>query len=259
MRARESQLASELFGAEDLAKILPVVRPRRQRLGDVRQRPRAARAGKSRSLPHAVMMMVPEAYDHDLPEDLKAFYAFQLSDGAVGRAAGGRVHRRPRDRRDAGPQRPSPRRWLETTDGWVVLGSETGVMDVPADPGRARAACMRKLFLVDLARRDRRRRRRQARSRAPSPTAKWFEQGSSTSPTCRRRRRTRSPRSRSTSASARSASRRRTCGSCSRRPRPRPRSRSARWATTPRWPCCRTASRRCSATSSSSSRRSRTR
>ena len=27
MRARESQLASELFGAEDLAKILPVVRP----------------------------------------------------------------------------------------------------------------------------------------------------------------------------------------------------------------------------------------
>ncbi len=31
-----------------------------------------------RSLPHAVMMMIPEAYEgrDDLPEDLKGFYAY---------------------------------------------------------------------------------------------------------------------------------------------------------------------------------------
>ena len=42
MRARESQLASELFG-DDLQKVLPVVRPARLGLGHVRQRARAAR------------------------------------------------------------------------------------------------------------------------------------------------------------------------------------------------------------------------
>ena len=45
MRARESQLASELFG-DDLQKVLPVVRAGRLGLGDVRQRARAARAGR---------------------------------------------------------------------------------------------------------------------------------------------------------------------------------------------------------------------
>ena len=43
MRARESQLASELFG-DDLAKVLPVIRPGGSDTGDVRQRARAARA-----------------------------------------------------------------------------------------------------------------------------------------------------------------------------------------------------------------------
>ena len=35
-----------------------------------------------------------------------------------------------------------PGRWLETKDGWVVLGSETGVMDVAGRAtSSARAAC----------------------------------------------------------------------------------------------------------------------
>ena len=41
MRAREAQLASELFG-DDLQKLLPIVTPGGSRLGDVRQRARAA-------------------------------------------------------------------------------------------------------------------------------------------------------------------------------------------------------------------------
>ena len=46
MRARESELRSELFG-EDLEKILPVVTRRQLRLGDLRQRARAADARRA--------------------------------------------------------------------------------------------------------------------------------------------------------------------------------------------------------------------
>ena len=76
MRARESQLASELFG-EDLHKVIPVGPRRRLGLGDLRQRARAARA-RGRSIPHAVMMMVPEAYRTrtDLDPDVRGFYDF---------------------------------------------------------------------------------------------------------------------------------------------------------------------------------------
>ena len=111
MRARESQLASELFG-ERPAEGHADRAPRRVGLGDVRQRPRAAHARPGRSLPHAVMMMIPEAYADrdDLPDDLKGFYAFHscLMEPWDGPAAV-RLHRRPRRRRDARPQRPAPR------------------------------------------------------------------------------------------------------------------------------------------------------
>src|SRR5206468_1265430 len=59
MRARESQLASELFG-DDLGKVLPVVRPGGSdtaTFDNVLELLMLA----GRSLPHAVMMMIPEA------------------------------------------------------------------------------------------------------------------------------------------------------------------------------------------------------
>jgi len=154
MRARESQLASELFG-DDLPKVLPVVRAGGSdsaTFDNVLEL--LALAG--RSLPHAVMMMIPEAYEgrDDLPEDLKGFYAFHSAlmepwDGPAavaftdGRAIGATL--------DRNGLRPG--RWLETKDGWVVLGSETGVLDEPAAnvvrKGRLQPG---KLFLVDLER-----------------------------------------------------------------------------------------------------------
>ena len=76
MRARESQLASELFG-RDLQKILPIVRPGGSdsaTFDNVLELLMLA----GRSLPHAAMMMIPEAYRDrdDLPDELKGFYAF---------------------------------------------------------------------------------------------------------------------------------------------------------------------------------------
>ncbi len=153
MRARESQLASELFG-DDLQKVLPVVRPGGSdsaTFDNVLEL--LVLAG--RSLPHAVMMMVPEAYGgrEDLPEHLRGFYAFHAClmepwDGPAAVAfTDGRVIGATLDRNGL-----RPGRWLETKDGWVVLGSETGVMDEPAEnilrKGRLQPG---KLFLVDLA------------------------------------------------------------------------------------------------------------
>ncbi|MGH2968869.1 MAG: glutamate synthase central domain-containing protein, partial [Solirubrobacteraceae bacterium] len=152
MRARESQLASELFG-DDLAKVLPIVRPGGSdsaTFDNVLEL--LVLAG--RSLPHAVMMMIPEAYDgrEDLPEHLRGFYAYHscLMEPWDGPAAvaftDGRVIGATLDRNGL-----RPGRWLETKDGWVVLGSETGVMDEPAAnilrKGRLQPG---KLFLVDL-------------------------------------------------------------------------------------------------------------
>jgi glutamate synthase domain-containing protein 2/glutamate synthase domain-containing protein 1/glutamate synthase domain-containing protein 3 len=154
MRARESELASELFG-EDLHKILPVVTQGNSdsaTFDNVLELLMLA----GRSLPHAVMMMIPEAYRsrEDLPDTLKGFYAFHSClmepwDGPASVAfTDGRVVGATLDRNGL-----RPGRWVLTKDGHVVLGSEIGLLDIPADQierlGRLQPG---KLFLVDLER-----------------------------------------------------------------------------------------------------------
>src|SRR4051794_2980761 len=180
MRARESQLASELFG-DDLQKVLPVVRPGGSdsaTFDNVLEL--LVLAG--RSLPHAVMMMIPEAYQDrdDIPEDLKGFYAFHscLMEPWDGPAAvaftDGRVIGATLDRNGL-----RPGRWLETEDGWVVLGSETGVMDEPAANVKRKGRLQPgKLFLVDLERGvivDDSEVKREVTGQAPY--TQWFEEG----------------------------------------------------------------------------------
>ena len=154
MRARESELRSELFG-DDLDKILPVVAPGNSdsaTFDNVLELLMLA----GRSLPHAAMMMIPEAYRDrdDLPEHLKGFYAYHscLMEPWDGPAAvaftDGRVVGATLDRNGL-----RPGRWVETTDGYVVLGSETGIMDVaPGEIKRLGRLQPGKLFLVDLQR-----------------------------------------------------------------------------------------------------------
>src|SRR3954454_16439082 len=154
MRARESQLASHLFG-EDLEKVLPVVRPGGSDTA-VLDNVLELLVLAGRSLPHALMMMIPEAYENhdDLPEDLKAFYEFHSSfmepwDGPAAVAfTDGRLIGATLDRNGL-----RPGRWLETHDGWVVLGSEAGLLDVaPERVKRLGRLQPGKLFLVDLER-----------------------------------------------------------------------------------------------------------
>jgi glutamate synthase (NADPH/NADH) large chain/glutamate synthase (ferredoxin) len=154
MRARESELRSELFG-EDLEKILPVVSAGNSdsaTFDNVLELLLLA----GRSLQHAAMMMIPEAYRgrDDLPEELKGFYAFHSClmepwDGPASVAfTDGRVVGATLDRNGL-----RPGRWVETTDGHVVLGSESGLLDIPPQQvkrlGRLQPG---KLFLVDLER-----------------------------------------------------------------------------------------------------------
>src|SRR3712207_3940738 len=153
MRARESQLASELFGP-DLQRILPIVRPGGSdsaTLDNVLEL--LVLAG--RSLPHAMMMLVPEAFQgrDDLPDHLRAFYAFHSCfmepwDGPAAIAfTDGRVIGATLDRNGL-----RPGRWLETKDGWVIVGSEAGMLEEPAsNVARKGRLTPGKLFLVDVA------------------------------------------------------------------------------------------------------------
>jgi glutamate synthase domain-containing protein 2/glutamate synthase domain-containing protein 1/glutamate synthase domain-containing protein 3 len=152
MRARESQLSSELFG-DDLPKVLPVIREGGSdtaTFDNVLELLTLA----GRSLPHALMMMVPEAYESrdDLPEELRGFYDFHRClmepwDGPAAIAfSDGRLVGATLDRNGL-----RPGRWYETADGWVVLASEAGVLpEQPANIVRKGRLQPGKLFLVDL-------------------------------------------------------------------------------------------------------------
>jgi glutamate synthase domain-containing protein 2/glutamate synthase domain-containing protein 1/glutamate synthase domain-containing protein 3 len=152
MRARESELSSDLFG-EDLSKILPVVGIGNSDSATFDNVLELLMLG-GRSLPHAAMMMIPEAYRNrdDLPDYLKGFYAFHSClmepwDGPASVAfTDGRVVGATLDRNGL-----RPGRWVETTDGHVVLGSESGLLDVPPEEVRRLGRLQPgKLFLVDL-------------------------------------------------------------------------------------------------------------
>ncbi len=179
MRARESQLASDLFG-DDLHKVIPVVREGGSDSA-VFDNVLELLVLSGRPIPHAVMMMVPEAYRtrKDVDPDVKGFYDFHSClmepwDGPAavvftdGRWAGAVL--------DRNGLRPG--RWVQDTDGYVVLASETGVMTVaPEHVQRKGRLAPGKLFLLDLEDgrivEDEEVKRRISRRK---PYAQWYEQ-----------------------------------------------------------------------------------
>jgi glutamate synthase (NADPH/NADH) large chain len=87
-----------------------------------------------RSLPHAMMLLIPEAYQQDplMADERRAFYDYASSlmepwDGPAAMAfTDGHVVGATLDRNGL-----RPARWLVTSDDRVVLASETGVIDIP--------------------------------------------------------------------------------------------------------------------------------
>ncbi|GGJ77233.1 glutamate synthase [Pilimelia anulata] len=108
-----------------------------------------------RSLPHAVLMMIPEAWENDPRMDpaKRAFYRFHASlmepwDGPASVAfTDGTVIGAVLDRNGL-----RPGRWCYTRDGLVVLGSEAGVVDLDPATVVARGRLQPgRMFLVDTA------------------------------------------------------------------------------------------------------------
>jgi glutamate synthase (NADPH) large chain len=134
MKAREGLLRSRVFG-DDLAKVLPVVRPGGSdtaTFDNVLEF--LVRAG--RSLPHAVLMMIPEPWSGHTEMDpaVRAFYEYHSSlmepwDGPASIAfTDGRVIGAVLDRNGLRPSR-----YCVTSDDLVIMASEVGVLDVPPE------------------------------------------------------------------------------------------------------------------------------
>ena len=151
MQARESQLASDLIPG-DLQRLFPICTTGVSDSASFDEVLELLHLG-GRSLPHAVLMMIPEAWENHTEMDpaRRAFYEFHSSfmepwdgpacvtftDGAVIGAVLDRNGLRP------------GRYWV-TDDGLVVLASETGVLDL--EPGRVvRKGRLQpgRMFLVD--------------------------------------------------------------------------------------------------------------
>ena len=153
LRARESQLESPLFG-EDIARISPLLHEGMSDSASLDSVLELLVLG-GRTLPHAMSMLIPEAYQgrrDELPEAVVDFFGYHGSliepwDGPAavcftdGRTIGATL--------DRNGLRPG--RWLRTEDGWVVFASETGVLQGPesevVEKGRLLPG---KIFYVDL-------------------------------------------------------------------------------------------------------------
>ncbi|MFF3646736.1 glutamate synthase large subunit [Streptomyces sp. NPDC002564] len=154
MRARESQLASDLFGQEKLDRIFPICTPDASDSASFDEVLELLHLG-GRSLPHSVLMMIPEAWENhaSMEPARRAFYQYHSAmmepwDGPAcvtftdGTQVGAVL--------DRNGLRPG-RYWV-TDDGLVVLGSEVGVLDIdPAKVVRKGRLQPGRMFLVDTA------------------------------------------------------------------------------------------------------------
>jgi glutamate synthase domain-containing protein 2/glutamate synthase domain-containing protein 1/glutamate synthase domain-containing protein 3 len=134
MKARETLLASELFG-EDIEKLKPVLAEGKSDSAII-DNALELLVLSGRSLPHVMMMLVPGAWENDqmMDRELRDFYRFHACfmepwDGpaAIAVTDGTRIGAL----LDRNGLRPA--RYIVTKDGFVVMASEVGVLDV--DPG----------------------------------------------------------------------------------------------------------------------------
>jgi len=151
MNARQLILSSPYF--EDIKALLPIIQPG---VSDSAALDNAVEllVMAGRSLPHAMAMLIPEAWDADstMPDEKQAFYEYHASlmepwDGPAAVAfTDGRMIGATLDRNGL-----RPARYLVTKDGLLLMASEAGVLPIaPEDvefKGRLQPG---KMLLVDL-------------------------------------------------------------------------------------------------------------
>ena len=153
MRAREALLETDLLPG-DIERIFPVVTPGASDSATFDEVLELLHLG-GRTLPHAVLMMIPEAWENHRTMDpaRRAFYQFHAAimepwDGPASIAfTDGTLIGAVLDRNGLRPSRY----WV-TDDGLVVMASEVGVLDIPASKivkrGRLQPG---RMFLVDTS------------------------------------------------------------------------------------------------------------
>ncbi len=152
MAAREALFAHPDFG-DAFAEILPTVEPGKSDSASF-DNVLELLVMAGRTLPHALMMMIPESWNekNPIPEELKSFYAYHSClmepwDGPAsmvfcdGRYVGGTL--------DRNGLRPS--RYTVTVDDLIVMASETGVQDFKSEEVAYKGRLMPgKLLVVDM-------------------------------------------------------------------------------------------------------------
>ncbi|HTL69767.1 MAG TPA: glutamate synthase subunit alpha, partial [Candidatus Eisenbacteria bacterium] len=151
MHARQAQCTSPHFG-QDIKKLLPVVQEDGSDSAMFDNCLEFLALG-GRSLPHAVMMMIPEPWSNheSMSDEKKAFYEYHASmmepwDGPASIAFTDGV--RIGAILDRNGLRPS--RYYVTKDDLVIMASEVGVLDVPpADVVQKGRLQPGRMFLID--------------------------------------------------------------------------------------------------------------
>jgi glutamate synthase domain-containing protein 2/glutamate synthase domain-containing protein 1/glutamate synthase domain-containing protein 3 len=151
MNARQSVLETSLFG-NDIGDLYPVITPGGSDSSSLDNAVEFLYQS-GRSLPHVMAMLIPEAWagNPDMDEDKRAFYEYHASlmepwDGPAAIAfTDGRVIGATLDRNGL-----RPGRYIVTKDDLVVLASEAGVIEVPAEDIRKKGRLQPgRMFLVD--------------------------------------------------------------------------------------------------------------
>ncbi|MDD3410471.1 MAG: glutamate synthase central domain-containing protein, partial [Eubacteriales bacterium] len=134
MNARQSGIHTGLFG-EEIEAVFPIVNDDGS---DSAMFDNALEflLLSGRSLPHAAMMMIPEPWEKnvEMSDDLRAFYEFHSHvmdawDGPAAMAVTNGVQTLAMLDRNG----LRPARYCVTTDGMLIMASETGVLDIPPE------------------------------------------------------------------------------------------------------------------------------
>jgi glutamate synthase (NADPH/NADH) large chain/glutamate synthase (ferredoxin) len=151
MRARQGRLSSDLFG-DDLKKLFPIIYENQSDSACFDNALEFLVMG-GRSLPHAMMMLIPEAWvgNPDMDLDRRGFYEYHAAmmepwDGPAAMAfTDGKLIGATLDRNGL-----RPARYLVTHDDFVVMASEAGVLPFSSQEVRTKGRLQPgKMFLVD--------------------------------------------------------------------------------------------------------------
>ncbi|HEY1818779.1 MAG TPA: glutamate synthase large subunit, partial [Trebonia sp.] len=158
MRAREAMLASPLIpvskSGKGIERLFPIIDPDGSDSGSFDECLELLHLG-GRSLPHALLMMIPEPWENhaEMDERRRSFYQFHSAvmepwDGpALIAFTDGTVIGAVLDRNGL-----RPGRYWVTSDGLVILASEVGVLDIePARVVRRGRLQPGRIFLADTA------------------------------------------------------------------------------------------------------------